>query len=207
MPREICSNCERPISVCFCNEIKVFSNQVKLIILQHPDETKHPLGTAKMAQLSFKNSHLFIGEEFNSNKELNKLLKINNGPSAILYPHKDAIEISQFDTKTNPQDQVEEIQNLIVLDGTWRKAKRIFEKTDFLKELKFLSLNIKTDQKYKIRKAPKAGLLSTLEASAMALSVLDRSDYSDSTDVLEKQVAKHIKHMGQLYEKNYQQDK
>lgn len=198
--RQICPECFRPKSVCFCNEIIQQANKVQLIILQHPDEESHPLGTAQMAKLTFKNSYKISGTDFKENKYLNRTL--NDKYCAILYPDEDAIEISSSPGPSKPSI-LTKVEVLIVLDGTWRKAKRILQYNETLRKLPKLKLSSELSSIYKIRKAPKQNFLSTLESSIYALSVLDQKDYSNSIKVLECQVEKHIKKMGFKYNKYY----
>ncbi|KAK3424095.1 hypothetical protein EUGRSUZ_F00879 [Eucalyptus grandis] len=56
------------------------------------------------------------------------------------------------------------VRNLIVLDGTWMKAKRIYSENPWLKLLPHLKLDSEVMSLYgEVRSQPKAGCLSTLE--------------------------------------------
>jgi DTW domain-containing protein YfiP len=194
MKRKTCENCLRPASVCYCSEIQFQDNAIKVIILQHPDEFAHPLGTAKMANLTFLNSHKLIGINFDNNSELQNLLKEKR--AVILYPSDDAKVCSK-------NHKEEKIEILIVLDGTWRKAKRIYEESSILHSLEKIKLPDGQESKYQIRKAPKVNYLSTFESITYALNILEESNYSTSLQVLESQVKKHIELMGNKFDKFY----
>lgn len=186
MKREICETCTRPKNVCYCDQIIKIDNKITLIILQHPDEKEHSLNTAQMTHLSFKNSFLFTGESFDHSEKLKTILK--NKRVAILYPHETSHSIN--DHSKNHYDA------LIVLDGTWRKAKRIFNETKLLHNFPFIKLSGEYKSIYKIRKAPNENYLSTLEASTFALNELEGKNYTDAIHVLESQIRKHIDFMG-----------
>ena len=45
-----------------------------LLILQHPKETRHPLNSARIAQLGIRNCEILVGEDFTENDRLQNLL-------------------------------------------------------------------------------------------------------------------------------------
>jgi DTW domain-containing protein YfiP len=175
------------------------NNDTELLILQHPDETAHPLGTAIMANMSFKKSSLYVGENFDQLNELQ--IKLKNKNFAILYPHTKAVDISFF--KAHSAKNNTKLDGLIILDGSWRKAKRIYNKSLTLRDLPLLALSKSLNSRYQIRKSPKNSFLSTFEAATYALNILDNNNYSDSLSVMDEQIKKHISFMGKKYQKFY----
>jgi DTW domain-containing protein YfiP len=61
----------------------------------------------------------------------------------------------------------------VLLDGTWRKAKKLWLNNPFLHELDACAIEPEHASKYRIRKRPNEQSLSTLEAIATTLSVVD----------------------------------
>ena len=64
---------------------------------------------------------------------------------------------------------------LIVLDGTWRKSRKMLYRNPLLQQLPRLSLQGMPASHYLIRKAHRPDQLSTLEATCGALAQLDGS--------------------------------
>ncbi|MBY0415032.1 MAG: DTW domain-containing protein [Bdellovibrionales bacterium] len=95
--------------------------------------------------------------------------------------------------------------HLIVIDGTWRKAKKIFLSSKNLQPLPALSLAPTEESDYRIRKAPSENALSTLEASVMALNILEpKLDTTSATLAFKKMIDHQIEKMGRvLYQTNY----
>lgn len=62
---------------------------------------------------------------------------------------------------------------LIVPDGTWRKASKILHCNPFLAALPRVTLPPGLQSRYRLRRAPMAGALSTLEAIVGALNLLE----------------------------------
>ncbi|KAH7546696.1 uncharacterized protein LOC107432025 [Ziziphus jujuba] len=105
--------------------------------------------------------------------------------SALLYPTKEAFSINGV------EDINFEVKNLIVLDGTWSKAKKMYAENPWLKFLPHLKLELDKVSLYgEVRIQPKAGCLSTLESIVYALrAVGDNVEGLDNLlDVLESMV-------------------
>ena len=62
---------------------------------------------------------------------------------------------------------------LIVLDGTWRKSRKMLYRNPLLQQLPRLSLQRMPASHYLIRKAHRPDQLSTLEATCAALAQLE----------------------------------
>ena len=63
--RSICRNCERPERVCWCQYLPnppLKLHRSKVIILQHPNERKKAIRTAKMLEqgLNSEDCHIFV---------------------------------------------------------------------------------------------------------------------------------------------------
>lgn len=56
-----CPVCEKTLRICFCSELKSVATKTRVVILQHPQEPREILGTARLANLSLSNSELRIG--------------------------------------------------------------------------------------------------------------------------------------------------
>ncbi|KAL5697459.1 hypothetical protein ACHQM5_028594 [Ranunculus cassubicifolius] len=210
--RPECQSCSKPIRLCLCSRFKtpLFNNQISVTILQHKQEKKHPLNTAKIANLGLKNItiatasdvhlqakfviYLLKQGQFSEDDEpgitatmercwfsvsLMKLKTCQNGMEKkpdfdlLLDTHigKDAVlngfvvkilhnnqingkyefqeseeynivvppgSVLLFPTKNSIQveDVNFEVKNLIVLDGTWAKARRMYYENPWLPHLK-----------------------------------------------------------------------
>lgn len=84
--------------------------------------------------------------------------------SVLLFPSEKSVGIEAIDFK---------VTNLIVLDGTWAKAKRMYKENPWLKLLPHLRLDLADVSLYReVRHQPKAGCLSTIESIVYALKAL-----------------------------------
>ncbi|XAR56679.1 hypothetical protein NMG60_11037249 [Bertholletia excelsa] len=95
--------------------------------------------------------------------------------SALLFPSEQAVSI----------DAINEVKNLIVLDGTWAKAKRMYKENPWLKLLPHVKLEGKNTSLYsEVRQQPRAGCLSTIESIVYALKAVSDESDTDKLDSL-----------------------
>ncbi len=167
MARDYCSECQRPLATCICTFISNIDNDIHVIVLQHPLEVKQTKGTVTMLAKSLTKCSVFIGEDFTKNIELHKLLKLYQEHVFLLYPSEHA-RIIDKSTAGNDKSKC-----LVLLDGTWKKAYRMFMLNRFLHDLPHLTLPLGIEGEYQIRKTTKSGALSSLEACTHALMLLE----------------------------------
>jgi len=162
--RPRCVRCGRPPSHCVCEHVHEVANRTRILILQHPDEQKHPLNTGRLAVLGLRNAELLVGEHFPQLPGL-----IAEAESAfLLFPTSDPA-LSQ-PLAALPQD---EAALLIVPDGTWRKARQIVRANPVLGALPHVSLPLGDPSEYRVRRAREPAAVATIEAIVRALTVLE----------------------------------
>jgi len=162
--RELCARCRRPQRVCYCVELSPASTKTRVVLLQHPRERRVAIGTARIAHLGLANSELHVGVDFSRNARVNAVAAGEAGRVAILYPTPDALPAEEFKGK---------LDTLIVVDGTWNTARKLFEKNPPLATLPRVRLTPTKPGNYRIRKEPAEHCLATVEAVAEVLSTLE----------------------------------
>ncbi|WP_295994342.1 tRNA-uridine aminocarboxypropyltransferase [Rugamonas sp.] len=173
----MCDTCLRAQRACICRWIAAVSNSVEVLILQHPMEVANAKGSARLLHLSLSNSRMVAGEQF-APAELAALLSPDRA-SVLLYPATVAghapelIAPPPFDPALAAQP---ERLRLVVLDGTWRKSRKMLYLNPLLQTLPRLPLRDTPPSHYLIRKAHLPDQLSTLEATCYALAQLERTD-------------------------------
>ncbi|MCQ4348419.1 DTW domain-containing protein [Pseudomonas stutzeri] len=170
MSRARCPRCARPQSHCLCALIPRLGNRTRVLILQHPDEQHHALNTARLAVLGLSDAELRVGERF---VELES--ELAGAEAWLLFPGEGARRIDGLGT---PADSGERL--LIVPDGTWRKARRILHCNPWLAALPRLTLPDGLVSRYRLRKAPGPGALSTVEAIVHCLNALEGAGRFDA---------------------------
>lgn len=163
MPRPQCSRCLRPVTHCLCALIPCLDSRTRVLLLQHPSEVNHALNTARLAALGLNNAQLVVGEVF---EDLATLLNLPGYQARLLFPADDALPLQTYTPDDPPL-------LLVVPDGTWRKARKLLHLNPLLAALPRVTLAGGTVSRYRLRKAPGPGALSTVEAIVQALQVLE----------------------------------
>jgi DTW domain-containing protein YfiP len=157
------------------------ADATEVLILQHPLEEKHAKGSARLLHMSLSNSRLRVGEVFDE-QELEALLHASLAPGGtrkhpvLLYPDTpdDAGMAPAMPIDTTLVEPAG--LRLVVLDGTWRKSRKMLYANPLLQALPRLALRDPPASQYLIRKARGAHQLSTLEATCRALMQLEKND-------------------------------
>jgi len=193
-PRPLCGTCLRAQRACICRWVTPLAAHVEVAILQHPLEVAHAKGSARLLHLCLPHSRLLVGETF-AEATLRRLLRapFDGGavpssalPAALpvrqpllLYPQtpdSDALGMAPPPALEASLLQAPHRLRLVVLDGTWRKSRKMLYLNPLLQQLPRLHLDDAPASRYLIRKAQGAHQLSTFEAVCHALMRLENND-------------------------------
>jgi DTW domain-containing protein YfiP len=173
--RAACATCLRPQPACICQWITPTDTRVEVLVLQHPLEVSNAKGSARLLHLSLAGSAMVAGEAFDQ-AALSALLYQGSRTPLLLYP--DTLQHASPLVPAPPAPDRALLASasalrLVVLDGTWRKSRKMLYLNPPLQALPRLALQGMPASHYRIRKAHAPDQLSTLEATAYALMRLD----------------------------------
>ena len=189
MTQTSCEKCLKQSHLCVCSEIHPISTRLHLLILQHPQEPDHEIGSARITHLCLPQSTLRIGLSWpNLKAALGNHPQIQTPqPSrwAVLYlgsgikGEKTSSTPLQFvNRKGEPihTPALSELEGLILLDGTWSQAKALWWRNPWLLKVKRVILTPTSASLYReLRKEPRKECLSTIECAAESLVALGES--------------------------------
>ncbi|WP_075257321.1 tRNA-uridine aminocarboxypropyltransferase [Herbaspirillum camelliae] len=185
--RLLCPICQRAMTACICHWTSPIDHAFDVLILQHPLEVGNAKNSVRLLHLSLPASKLVVGSVFDTD-ELEALLhgpsRLRNvSPSEKVHPvllytdDASTPSTTYFDARTMKVEGQEEFQRirLVILDGTWRKSRKMLFDNPILQTLPRLVLADTPASRYTIRKSHKPEQLSTLEAVGYALMQLERN--------------------------------
>ena len=179
--RPQCARCLRPASSCLCPWAVPVAHQAEVLVLQHPLEVAHAKGTARLLHLCLPRSRIEVGERFGPALLQDWLA----APTAsglpahavLLYPdtpQNPALPLQAPPPLPGPWLATPAALRLVVLDGTWRKSRKMLYLNPLLQQLPRLPLEDRPTSRYgRLRRAKAAHQLSTLEAACAALAQID----------------------------------
>ena len=162
--RSECLVCSRPSVVCICAHITELETKTRVVLLQHPREAGVAIGTARIAHQSLKGSLLKVGVTWGA-EQLAFAYQDPARPPMLLYPGEGAIDLG-----TAPPSQP---ITLVVIDGTWAQTKKLVKENAALRALPRVAFLPEAPSEYRIRREPKDEYVSTIEALAHVLGLLE----------------------------------
>ena len=174
--RATCPHCLRPQSACICALAQPVACATQVLILQHPLEVHEAKGTARLLHLCLPGSRLEVGEQLDAAQLqhwLHAPWQSGDTPRqpVLLYPPSPDLPAPPALPEPLPASAV----RLVVIDGTWRKSRKMLHQNPLLQQLPRLPLRELPASRYRIRTARQPHQLSTLEATCAALAQLEGS--------------------------------
>lgn len=165
---ESCNKCGLPVINCICNIVPKIETKTKIWILSTEREFSRPSNTARLLKLvNPESTELILWERTNAPEKLIEYINNEDYEVYILFPmENDDLSESKFEYKSS-----EKIPAFIILDGTWKEARRILRKSDYLKNLPRVSLNPIHKSEYTLRRCASEGELCTIEAAIEVLGL------------------------------------
>ena len=162
-----CRRCRMLGGLCVCDLIPSprIETRTRLVLLIHRFEDRKPTNTGRLAVECLANSVVVVrGHE----SEPTPPFAWDPGTQPLLlFPHEGATPLA--DARLAPDRPV----TLIVPDGNWRQASKVRQRVPGLRELPCVSLPAGERSMYRLRAEAHAAGLSTIEANARALGLLE----------------------------------
>lgn len=171
--KEPCSGCYLHLSRCLCAEIPQISTRSWLTLVAHHRELKRTTNTGRLALKALLQSDLVIRGLPQQPLDFSKILKPNFQP-LLLYPGEGSLEISDELVRSFHRP----IQ-LLVPDGNWRQASKVSIRSKELEGVPRVKVALRTPAIAFMRKETKDQGMSTLEAIAEALGVIEGGGVRD----------------------------
>ncbi|HEY7774797.1 MAG TPA: DTW domain-containing protein [Marinagarivorans sp.] len=210
---ERCDQCLLARRCCLCAFLAPLPNGLELdiILLMHRDEILKPTNTGRLLAEAFpEQCFVFEWSRLEPDPALLAMIQDPARQCAIVYPAKQAratINIEAFDELPVRNDCSEQLvcngliaqhfqprrATLILLDGTWRQAARMFNHSRWLSHLPSLALPDARQATYAVRKASEDSRLSTAEAAVALLAYCGQ-----------QAAANHLWHVFSVFNQHYQ---
>lgn len=175
-----CTRCKINVKLCFCKELRKLPSKTKISFVMHHREEHLTSNTVNLALMTMDHAEVHLRGLPEKPFKLGDL-NINQKEfiPLFLFPEDDAIELTADNLKSlNPNNLP--IQ-LIVPDGTWSQAKKVYRR-DFITlnetgiRIPAVKLPTGYEGKYLLRKSPRENGLSTFEATAYALEIIEENE-------------------------------
>lgn len=188
--RQSCSQCLRPLSVCYCSQIPCQQhNSWPIRIVQDIRESTHAIGTARIAALSLSDCRLIsINPDKGGQSADLQALKLLQ--PVLIYPGHGARNVAELSEAPKAP--------LLFIDASWRRSRKILLTQPWIAALPRFALTTGLSSRYRIRQQPDATALSTLEAVVFTLQQIETEPerFDSLLSTMDWVVDQQINHMG-----------
>ena len=149
--------------------------KLKFHLLTHCKEFKRPSNTGNcvLEALGPASARKILWERVTPDEEL--LAVIASGKALLFYPDPHLSE-------DRVNHDLSGIEHIILLDGTWQEAKKIYKRSPYLQGMNTFSLTTHRVSEYNIRRNQREGGLCTAECVIEALTIIGEDERADSVN-------------------------
>ncbi len=174
-PSTTCDTCHRPTVACVCDRITRFATARRILILQHPQEQDALLGSAQILVASLPKAKLVVGLSWRNFATALGEEDADPRRWGVLFPDSEA-QGDQVAGRGGAVVEPHDLAGIVVLDGTWSKAKTLWWRNPWLLKLNRMSLKPGKPSIYgSLRAEPRRECVSTLESVGAALTLCGES--------------------------------
>ena len=162
-----CAACRMHREDCLCALVPRLDLKTRVVVIMHCREWKRPTASAPLFTLAAPNSEIRL----RGRKDMpfdDKGIVVPDRRTWLLYPGENATVLSPDLVQEDPRPVT-----LVVPDGSWRQASKVGQREPVLAGVSQIVLPDMGPSSYRLRNEPKEGGLSTFEAIARALRILE----------------------------------
>lgn len=161
-----CAKCLLASFACICKYQRTHECALDVILIMHRNEILKPTNSGRLISDTLGNKcHVYEWSRTEPDAELLALLSDPKRYCVILFPGDE----SRRQVCSRAQVALDKQLTLIVLDGTWRQARKMFRQSLWLKNFACVNLTEPQQSQYTLRNPLDESQLSTAQACAVAL--------------------------------------
>lgn len=181
---ERCPGCQLPMLNCLCPYAATAESEARVWLLTHSMEHLKPTNTGRLIRDVLADTEVFTWYRTTPDERLLALLEDERFAPFVVFPD----DQPDYADRVVGIDAVAEAKAAgrtpvyLLLDGTWRQARRIFRKSPYLDALPVLPLHTERLTRYRLRKPASAAHLCTAEVAAELLRQGGDADAAQALD-------------------------
>lgn len=181
---ERCEGCNLPVLNCLCPYKVTAESEAQVWLLTHRIEHYKPTNTGRLIGDVLAQTEVFTWHRTEPDARLLALLADERFAPFVVFPDDQpdyADRVVSIDAVTQAKASGK-TPVYILIDGTWRQARRIFRKSPYLDALPVLPLRTERETRYRLRKPASKAHLCTAEVAA---ELLRQGGDVEAADVLD----------------------
>ncbi|MGH1462770.1 MAG: tRNA-uridine aminocarboxypropyltransferase [Neptuniibacter sp.] len=160
-----CPVCLLASRVCICSYKLSYKASARFLLLMHHNEGFKPTNTGRLIEDSIAGTEKFKWSRTEPDEAFLQAIVCPQVDPYIVFPSGQGYEdrMVQFERQSGKEPV------FIILDGTWRQARRMFRLSRYLDQIPVIEPDVQVTSQYKLRKASVDGQLCTAEVAAEML--------------------------------------
>jgi DTW domain-containing protein len=159
LPR--CAWCGLPLALCLCDDLPRLRTRTRVVLIMHHVEQRRTTNTGRLAVRSLTQGQIRV----RGLRDAPPREPLPEGRKLLLFPHEDAEVLTPEHGADEPA--------VLIPDGNWNQAQRMARRDADARGALHVVLPPGAPSRYQLRRNPRDGTLSTLEAIARALAILE----------------------------------
>ena len=153
------------VPLCICSLTEPIKTRTRVVAVSHHKELGRNSNSARLIPMCLEKGHMIIRGRKNERPEASRIAP-SGFKNVVLFPSEDARPLDEMTSASDPI-------NLIIPDGNWGQARRMLRREPVLKGLERVKLPPGPPSQFRLRRQKKSDHVSTFEAVARSLGVLD----------------------------------
>ncbi|KAA0874510.1 tRNA-uridine aminocarboxypropyltransferase [Nitrincola tapanii] len=163
-----CPACQLAISFCACQDYKQVQSIADFWLLMHHDEFYKPSNTGQLILKTFPQSGCSEWARLQMAESFELLLQRRQHNACLVFP----IESDYVHREVTDLETLGDTPLFIILDGTWRQARRMFRHSPYLAQLPVFQPQVERGSHYQLRSSGPEHHLCTAEIAVAVLEQL-----------------------------------
>lgn len=160
-----CDACQMPQRGCICEYRVQVPAKARFWLLTHRKELYKPTNTGRLIVDTIQYSEVFEWNRTEPDARLLEMLKSDRFDPYIVFPEGEGYRERMVEFTQKPERE----PVLIILDGTWRQARKMFRQSEYLQSLPVIQPETQRETRYNLRKPNESHHLCTAEVAAVML--------------------------------------
>ncbi|MDC8829678.1 tRNA-uridine aminocarboxypropyltransferase [Alteromonas gilva] len=162
-----CEACLLPAQNCICAHVPAPQADCAFVLLMFKGECYKPTNTGRLIADVAKHNFAFTWHRTEPDPDFLALIDDPQYQPIIVFPH----DYAEPHRCIHQVPATGKIPLFIMLDGTWREARKMFKKSEYLQTIPVMGIKPQSQSDYKLREAAHGYQLCTAEVGVEVLKV------------------------------------
>lgn len=167
-----CQYCQVAQQDCLCEHQPSPSDEVAVLLLVSDNEVFKPSNTGRLILDTVEEAFAFQWSRTEPEQDMLDLLNDPRYQPIVVFPDQYVEDKTRLIVSDATSKDFQRKPLLILLDGSWREARRMFNKSPYLNALPVLSINPDQVSQYMMRRSDNEQHLATAEVASLVFQQL-----------------------------------